>query len=151
MLGIPVGLAADAWLGGVMDQFFPLPVVRDELPGGRLPAGSSARAGAAAARGGLARVAGVRVDPIEAIRVGARAARSSGLAWLVKGLRLPGGSLANLPLRNVLRTPRRTLMTLLGIGAVVTIVIAHRRHDGLLRPHACRPVARRRWRARTTG
>ena len=33
-------------------------------------------------------------------------------------------ALANLPLRNVLRTPRRTLMTLLGIGAVVTIVIA---------------------------
>ena len=27
-LGIPVGLAADAWLAGVMDQFFPLPVVR---------------------------------------------------------------------------------------------------------------------------
>jgi putative ABC transport system permease protein len=37
---------------------------------------------------------------------------------------VPGGSLANLPLRNVLRTPRRTVMTLLGIGAVVTIVIA---------------------------
>ena len=50
----------------------------------------------------------LRVTPIEAIRVGARAARSSGLAWLAKGLRLPGGSLANLPLRNVLRTPRRT-------------------------------------------
>ena len=39
-------------------------------------------------------------------------------------MRLPGGSLANLPLRNVLRTPRRTIMTLLGIAAVVTIVIA---------------------------
>ncbi len=35
----------------------------------------------------------VRVPPIDAIRVGARAARSSGLAWLVKGLRMPGGAL----------------------------------------------------------
>jgi putative ABC transport system permease protein len=66
----------------------------------------------------------LRVPPVEAIRIGARAARSSGLAWLVKGVRVPGGTLANLPLRNVLRTPRRTVMTLLGIGAVVTIVIA---------------------------
>jgi putative ABC transport system permease protein len=123
-LGIPVGLAADAWLAGVMDQFFPLPVIRAGfqpgvyVQGAVLGAGLPLLAAAAPVRRAL------HVTPVEAIRVGARAARSSGLAWLVKGLRLPGGSLANLPLRNVLRTPRRTAMTMLGIGAVVTIVIA---------------------------
>ena len=122
--GIPVGLAADAWLAGVMDQFFPMPVVRAEfqaplyLQGAALGVALPLLAAALPVRRAL------RVTPVEAIRVGARAARSSGLAWLVKGLRLPGGSLANLPLRNVLRTPRRTVMTLLGIAAVVTIVIA---------------------------
>jgi putative ABC transport system permease protein len=123
-LGIPVGLAADAWLAGVMDQFFPLPVIRAGfqtdlyLQGALLGLLLPMLAAAAPVWRAL------RVAPIDAIRIGARAARSSGLAWLAKGLRLPGGSLANLPLRNVLRTPRRTLMTLLGIGAIVTIVIA---------------------------
>jgi hypothetical protein len=64
------------------------------------------------------------VAPVEAIRVGARAARSSGLAWIVRRLRLPGGSLSNMSLRNVLRAPRRTMMTVLGIGAVVAITVA---------------------------
>jgi hypothetical protein len=27
VLGVPIGLAADAWLAGIMDEFFPLPVV----------------------------------------------------------------------------------------------------------------------------
>ena len=105
-----------------MDEFFPLPVVRTSFQSGPLHAGRRARARAAAARRRLARVARRAGVPVEAIRVGASAARSSGLAWLVKGLRLPGGALANLPLRNVLRTPRRTLLTLLGIGAIVTLV-----------------------------
>jgi putative ABC transport system permease protein len=123
-LGVPVGLAADAWLAGVMDQFFPLPVIRASfqtgvyLEGAALGVGLPLLAAAAPVRRAL------HVTPVEAIRVGARAARSSGLAWLVKDIRLPGGSLANLPLRNVLRTPRRSVMTTLGIGAVVTIVIA---------------------------
>jgi putative ABC transport system permease protein len=123
-LGIPVGLAADAWLAGVMDQFFPLPVIRASFPTGVYVEGAAL----GVALPLLAAAAPVRralhVTPVEAIRVGARAARSSGLAWLVRDLRLPGGSLAGLPLRNVLRTPRRTAMTTLGIGAVVTIVIA---------------------------
>lgn len=122
-LGIPAGLAADAWLAGVMDQFFPLPVVRADfqmsfyLRGAALGLALPLLAAAIPVR------RAIRVTPIDAIRVGARAARSSGLAWLVKDIRLPGGALANLPLRNVLRTPRRTIMTTLGIGAVVTIVI----------------------------
>jgi putative ABC transport system permease protein len=123
-LGIPVGLVADAWLAGVMEDFFPLPVVlagfqpdlylRGVVIGLALPLLAAA----------VPVWRALRVAPVEAMRIGARTARSSGLAWLLKDVRVPGGSLANLPLRNVLRAPRRTLMTGLGIGAVVTIVIA---------------------------
>jgi putative ABC transport system permease protein len=123
-LGIPVGLAADAWLAGVMDQFFPLPVVRASFQTDLYVQGAVLGVALPLLAAAVPVWRALRVTPIEAIRVGARAARSSGLAWLAKGVRLPGGSLANLPLRNVLRTPRRTLMTLLGIGAVVTIVVA---------------------------
>jgi putative ABC transport system permease protein len=123
-LGIPVGLAADAWLAGVMDQFFPLPVVRASFQSDVYLRGAVVGLALPLLAAAIPVWRAVRVTPVEAIRIGARAARSAGLAWLLKGLRLPGGSLAKLPLRNVLRTPRRTVMTLLGIGAVVTIVIA---------------------------
>ena len=123
-LGVPVGLAADAWLAGVMEQFFPLPVIRADFQPDMYLRGAALGLALPLLAAAVPVWRALRITPIEAIRVGARAARSSGLAWLVKDVRLPGGSLANLPLRNVLRTPRRTLMTLLGIGAVVTIVVA---------------------------
>jgi putative ABC transport system permease protein len=123
-LGIPVGLAADAWLAGVMDQFFPLPVVRASFQTDLYVRGALVGLALPLLAAAIPVRRALRVTPIDAIRVGARAARSSGLAWLVKDVRVPGGALANLPLRNVLRTPRRTVMTLLGIGAVVTIVVA---------------------------
>ena len=124
VLGIPVGLAADAWLASVMQQFFPLPVTRANFQSDQYVRGAVLGLALPLLATAVPVWRAVRVAPVDAIRVGARAARGSGLAWLLKGVHVPGGSLANLPLRNVLRTPRRTLMTLLGIGAVVTIVIA---------------------------
>jgi len=123
-LGIPAGFAANAWLRSVMESFFPLPVVKTPLHVGVF----ARAAGLAVAISLLATVIPLRralsVSPVEAIRVGARAAKSSGLAWITRGLRLPGGSLSNMPLRNVLRAPRRTIMTVLGIAAVVAITLA---------------------------
>ncbi|HEX8714026.1 MAG TPA: FtsX-like permease family protein, partial [Solirubrobacteraceae bacterium] len=124
VLGIPAGLGADAWLRTVLETFFPLPVLKTPLNVGVF----AQAAGLGVAISLLATAIPLRralsVSPMEAISVGARAAKSSGLAWLTRGLRLPGGSLANMPLRNVLRTPRRTLMTVLGVGAVVAITLA---------------------------
>ena len=66
----------------------------------------------------------VRVPPVAAIQVGARTAAGSGLAPLLQRLRLPGSTLIKMPIRNVVRTPRRTLMSLLGIAAILTILIS---------------------------
>jgi putative ABC transport system permease protein len=67
---------------------------------------------------------GVRVTPIEAIRVGFRAAGGAGLAGALRRVPVPGRSVAQMPLRNVLRAPRRTLMTVMGLAAVVAMVVA---------------------------
>jgi putative ABC transport system permease protein len=123
-LGIPVGLAANAWLAGVVEDFFPLPEVRASLQPGVFVEAAVLGLVLPLVATAVPVWRAVRVAPVDAIRIGAHAARSTGLAWLLRGLRIPGGSLANLPLRNVLRAPRRSVMTLLGIGAVVTIVIA---------------------------
>lgn len=67
---------------------------------------------------------GLWLTPVEAIQVNLRSARGSGIASLAKHLRLPGSSVSQMPLRNVLRAPRRTLLTVLGIGAVLSVLIA---------------------------
>jgi putative ABC transport system permease protein len=65
----------------------------------------------------------LRVQPVEAIRVGHLAARGSGLAPLLRRLRLPGRGYRQIPVRNVLRTPRRTALTALGIASAITTLV----------------------------
>ena len=65
----------------------------------------------------------VRVPPIDAIKTGHLAARSGGLPWLLSRLRVPGKTVRQVPFRNVARAPRRTLMTALGISAIVSILV----------------------------
>jgi putative ABC transport system permease protein len=65
----------------------------------------------------------LRVQPVEAIRVGHLAARGGGLAPSLRWLRLPGRGYHQIPLRNVLRTPRRSALTALGIAAAITTLV----------------------------
>jgi putative ABC transport system permease protein len=123
-LGIPAGFAANAWLRSVMQSFFPLPVLKTQMQIGVFIQGAALGMAVSLLATAIPLRRALSVTPVEAIGVGARAAKSSGLAWIARGMRLPGGSLANMPLRNVLRTPRRTIMTVLGIGAVVAITLA---------------------------
>lgn len=65
----------------------------------------------------------IRVKPIEAIRTGHLAARGGGLAPLIKKIPLPGDTFAQLPFRNLLRAPRRAILTALGIAAVMAVLV----------------------------
>ena len=122
--GIGVGLLFNELFRGALQDLLALPVWKTPL----LP-GVYARAAALgfavpllAAAYPVARA--VRVPPVAAIRVSSLSASGSGLAPLLERLHLPGSSLAKMPLRNIARTPRRTLMSLLGIAAVITILVA---------------------------
>jgi putative ABC transport system permease protein len=66
----------------------------------------------------------VRVPPVRAIQAGYRSARGSGVAPMASWLRLPGDTFMQLPVRNVLRTPRRTALTVLGIAAALAALVA---------------------------
>ena len=65
----------------------------------------------------------VRVPPVDAIRVGHLAARGGGLAPVLRHIPLPGPSYHQIPLRNALRTPRRSTLTVLGIGAALATLV----------------------------
>jgi putative ABC transport system permease protein len=64
----------------------------------------------------------VRVMPIDAITTTHAAARS-GLAPMLRRLRWPASAFRRMPLGNVLRAPRRTALTALGIGAAMTALV----------------------------
>ncbi len=123
-LGVGVGLLVNAWLGGLLEDQLPLPIVET---GFRAP--TFIRAAAIGFLIPLLAAAwpvrrGLRVTPIEAIRVGFRSARGGGLAPLLRRLPLPGTSLAQMPPRNVLRTPRRTILTVLASAAVIAVAVS---------------------------
>jgi ABC-type lipoprotein release transport system permease subunit len=63
----------------------------------------------------------VRAQPLDALH-GHLAAKSSGLNQWLKGLRLPGDTFAQLPLKNVLRSPKRTLLTVLGVAVAIALL-----------------------------
>ncbi len=124
VFGVIIGLIMGALMRSLFGSLLPLPVWRTPFQVG-------AYVGAAAI-GFLLPFVGtawpvwraVRVNPVEAIRTGHLAAKGGGLAPLLKRLRVPGRSLAQMPIRNVLRAPRRTVLTALGIGAAIVSLVA---------------------------
>lgn len=124
LFGLVLGLAMGEIFRGVLEDLLPLPVMRTPfeasvflraaLLGLLLPILATA----------IPVWRGLRQTPVQAIRVGFRSASGSGIAGLGKHLRLPGSSVAQLPLRNVLRAPRRTLLTVLGLGAVLSVLVS---------------------------
>jgi putative ABC transport system permease protein len=122
IFGVGVGLAMDSVMADVLEGFFPLPAwsfdfqpdvfLRGAVLGLVLPLAATVVPVARA----------VRVAPVEAIRTGHRAS-SGGLAPLVRRLPLPGSTVAQMPVRNVLRGPRRAVLTALGIGAAIATLV----------------------------
>ncbi|MGZ4268977.1 MAG: ABC transporter permease [Solirubrobacteraceae bacterium] len=120
--GVPMGIGLSALIHGLTRDLLPLPAYASTFPahlyviGGALSIAIGLLAAAWPVRRALA------VAPVEAIRTGFRAARGGGATGLLR--RLPGRPVATLPLRNLARTPRRTIMTLVGLGATITAVVA---------------------------
>jgi putative ABC transport system permease protein len=120
--GVAVGFAIQAALASVLASVFPLPTWQTDFQPGVFARGAALGLvlPVLATIGPIVRA--VRVAPVEAISTTHRAS-SGGLAPLLRGVRVPGGSLAQLPVRNVLRAPRRSLLTALGIGAAIATLV----------------------------
>ncbi len=122
--GLGVGLLVGNAFGNLLESFLPLPDHRTPfqfdvyfqaaLLGIAIPIAASA----------LPVWRALRVEPIEAIRTGHLAARTTRLTGWTGRLRLPGATMTLMPIRNVLRTPRRTLLTAVGVGAAITALVA---------------------------
>lgn len=122
IFGIAVGFAIGAAMRGVMSDLIPLPIWRT-------PFQADLFAWVAAAGFLIPFLAiaypvwrAVRVQPVDAIKPSHLAVRGGS----VRALRLAavGDTFARMPFRNLVRAPRRMLLTVAGIAAVVAVVVA---------------------------
>jgi putative ABC transport system permease protein len=124
VLGLPVGILVNAGIRSVFEAQLSLPVLETPLDPWKFAQGALLGFLIPFAATAFPVLRAVRMQPIDAIRVGFRTVKGGGLAPLLKRVRVPGRSLGQMPVRNVVRAPRRTLMTVLGIAAVITSVVA---------------------------
>ncbi len=122
-LGIPFGI----WVGngflGVFQEALPLPQWRAPFPLEVYARGAALGVVLPVLATAYPTWRAVRMPPIRAVQAGFRAARGGGLAPIARRITLPGGTLGRMPIRNLLRAPRRTLLTVLGISAAITTVV----------------------------
>ena len=123
LLGVPVGIGLAELFKGVFREFLPLPVYASTFPTDRYLLGALVAAVIPVLAAALPVRRAISVQPVEAIRTGHRAASGFAAAGLLRRVHLPGRPFAQLPVRNLLRAPRRTLMTVIGLGAVLTTVV----------------------------
>ncbi len=64
----------------------------------------------------------VRVAPIDTIRAGNLIAKGGGLSWIMNYVPIPGKSFMQMPFRNLLRSPWRSLLTVFGIAIAVLLM-----------------------------
>lgn len=126
VLGVVVGAYAGSVMRDLLVEFLPLSVWQTPFPVDRY-------AQAAVLGIALPMVAtlipvrrALRVEPVDALRSQAtgKGGRSSGLAAALGRRRHRGRVVASMPLRNVARSPRRTVLTALGIAASITSLVA---------------------------
>ncbi|MCD4686525.1 MAG: ABC transporter permease [Anaerolineae bacterium] len=121
VLGLLVGRLTEYWIGGliplpVMGQLFLLDLFFEAAAlGFVLPFAATIfpvwRA--------------VRVLPVDAIKTGhlIEKTKANGLTSTLSLFPLPGKSFTQIPVRNLLRSPRRTVLTMLGVAAAVTTLV----------------------------
>ncbi|MFE6506080.1 ABC transporter permease [Nocardioides sp. NPDC057767] len=124
--GIGVGWLTGNAMRGVMADLLPLPVWETPFQFGRFAEGAALGLAIPVLATILPIVQALRMAPVDAIRSGAfGSARSGGrLLRLITRVRLPGRTYVSMSLRNVLRAPRRTVLTMLGVAAAMTSLVA---------------------------
>ncbi len=121
--GVLVGLLVADLMRGVMSSLVPLPVWKTSFQGRFFARGAVLGLALPLVATAWPVWRAVRVAPVEALRTGHLARRGIRLAGVARRLPLPRGTFARMPVRNVLRAPRRTLLTAFGIGAAICALV----------------------------
>ncbi|MCU0281332.1 MAG: FtsX-like permease family protein [Acidimicrobiia bacterium] len=119
-LGVGVGWVISLAMRQVLEGFFPLPVWLTSFQPGAFVGAAAVGFAAPFAAVAYPVWRAVRVRPIEAIRP-AHLTRRVRIGWW-RPSRRPANTFRRLPLRNLARAPRRTLLTALGIASAIAVL-----------------------------
>lgn len=122
-LGIGIGQLVGAGMGSLFRSVEPLPIWRTDFQPRIFAEGAALGLILPFVASSWPVWRAVHVAPIEAIRTGHLAARAKA-PRLLRRIRMPGTITTKLPVRNVVRAPRRAILTALGIGSAVTAAVA---------------------------
>lgn len=123
-LGVLVGILIGMAMKSVFVSFLPLPEWQTPFQFGVYTWVAALGFGAPFVAGIYPVWRAVRVPPVDAIRTGHLASRGGGPFTLLQKVPVPGSVLTQLPFRNILRAPRRAILTSLGVAATITILVA---------------------------
>ena len=122
LFGVGVGLLIDSAMADLLRAFQPLPAWSFDFQPGVFLRGAVLGLLLPLIATIIPVWRAVRVAPVDAISTTHRASGGRRVPLLHR-IPLPGSSVAEMPVRNVLREPRRTLLTALGIAAAITTLI----------------------------
>jgi len=122
--GIGVGIVIGRMMRSAFEGIVPLPVFLTPFQPSTFALGAALGLVLPVLAAGGAMWRAVRVEPVVAIRTGHLAPSSGRIATWANRVPLPGRAITQLPLRNLLRSPRRTALTAIGIGAALTALVA---------------------------
>ena len=123
VLGVGVGVLAVVLIRPVFTGMLPLPVWRTDFQWGPFARGASFGFVIPLLATAWPVWRSVRMTPVDAIATTNRTPRG-GLSRVLRTLSWPRSVYRRMPLGNVLRAPRRTLLTALGIGAAIATLVA---------------------------
>jgi putative ABC transport system permease protein len=123
MAGIGVGLLMGALMRDLLMQLLPMPEYRTPFQPAVYVRGAALGVLPPLVAAVLPVWRAVRAEPITAIRTGHLAASAGRIATWSARVHLPGSSFVQMPVRNVLRAPRRAALTAIGVGAAIAALV----------------------------
>lgn len=125
LLGVPFGLWLAAEIKGLMTSAMPLPVDDSSFPAGLYAVAVAIAVLTPLAAAVLPVRRALKMRPVDAIATVERGGGKGSRLLSSKAARtLPGGWNFRLAVRNLLRAPRRSTMTIVGLAVVMTAVVS---------------------------
>lgn len=122
--GVGVGLLIGQAMENLLRTFLPMPIWLTEFQFGVFARAAALGLLVPLLASAVPVLRATRVEPIDAIRTGHLTAKTNRVTDWTGRIRLPGTSLNQMPFRNVVRNPRRIILTALGVGAAITALVA---------------------------